>query len=125
MKKYVLTIGEDDDIIEASERDYNGYKITDYNLPKPVENKLGFESSFRITSNYESMKENERKLNSEKRTLDSLIEQQNKMESDAKGFSAIITDGTNRIVDVRVIWAAEFSSYVASHIRYIATQRTK
>lgn len=257
------------DIIEASERDYNGYKIIDYNLPKFVESKLGFESSCRITSNYRSMKENERKLNSEKRTLESLIEQRNKMERDAKdyekataglqealeqamadfrvvwfakmrewyknhyqhinnkltdarrlngrandcrryfkltrgclwyktsrimrylesvckstgeiimdyaaqmdfdsymeameqetnkywnngialltdkchkfglnettirvdypemtakGFSAIITDGTTRIVDVRVIWAAEYSCYVAPHIRYIATQRTK
>lgn len=257
------------DIIEASERDYYGYKIIDYNLPKPVENKLGFDLSYRITSNYKSMKENERKFKCEKRTLDSLIEQRNKMESDAKdyakatawlqealeqamvdfrvvwfakmsewyknhyqhinnkladarfrngrakdcshyftltrgwswcktsrimrylesvckstgeiimddaarmdfdsymeameqyttkswdngiailtdkchkfglnemairvdypemtakGFSAIITDGTNRIVDVRVIWAAEFSSYVVPHVRYIATQRTK
>lgn len=42
-----------------------------------------------------------------------------------KGFSAIITDGTNRIVDVRVIWAAEYSVLVSPHIRYIATQRTK
>lgn len=257
------------DIIEAREQDYHGRKLIDYSLPESVENELGFESSYRITSNYEYMKENERKLDSEKRTLASLTEQRNKMERDAndyakataglqealeqamvdfravwfakmrewyknhhqhinnilpdarrrngrandcrryftrkrswrwcqtsrimrylngvckstgeiimddaarmdfdsymdameqetikswnngialltdkchkfglnetairvnypemtaKGFSAIITDGTTRIVDVRVIWAAEFSYYVAPHIRYIATQRTK
>lgn len=42
-----------------------------------------------------------------------------------KGFSAIITDATSRVVDVRVIWAAEYSVIVTPHIRYIATQRTK
>ena len=55
---------------------------------------------------------------------------ENKIRVDApqmtsKGFSAIITDGKSRIVDVRVIWAAEYSVLVTPHIRYIATQRTK
>ena len=55
---------------------------------------------------------------------------ENKIRVDApqmtsKGFSAFITDGKSRIVDVRVIWAAEYSVLVTPHIRYIATQRTK
>lgn len=41
-----------------------------------------------------------------------------------KGFSAIITDGTTRIVDIRIIWAAEYSELVTPHTRYIATQKT-
>jgi tetratricopeptide (TPR) repeat protein len=40
-----------------------------------------------------------------------------------KGFEAIITDGTARVVDVRVIWAAEYSELVTPHVRYIATER--
>ena len=42
-----------------------------------------------------------------------------------KGFEAVITDETSRVVYVRVIWAAEYSVLVTPHIRYIATQRTK
>ena len=41
----------------------------------------------------------------------------------SKGFSALITDGGSRVVDVRVIWAAEYSELVTPHTRYIATQR--
>lgn len=41
-----------------------------------------------------------------------------------KGFSAIIRDNKSRIVDVRVILAAEYSVLVTPHIRYIATQRS-
>lgn len=41
----------------------------------------------------------------------------------SKGFSALITDGGSRVVDVRVIWAAEYSELVTPHVRYIATQR--
>lgn len=40
-----------------------------------------------------------------------------------KGFSAIIRDGKSRIVNVRVIWAAEYSVLVLPHIRYIATSK--
>lgn len=40
-----------------------------------------------------------------------------------KGFEAIITDGTARVIDVRVIWAAEYSDIVTPHVRYIATER--
>lgn len=43
----------------------------------------------------------------------------------SKGFSAIITDGKQRYIDVRVIWAAEYSVLVTPHIRYIATQKSK
>lgn len=42
-----------------------------------------------------------------------------------KGFAAHITDGTTRVVHVRVIWAAEYSVLVTPHTRYIATQRTR
>lgn len=42
----------------------------------------------------------------------------------SRGFSALITDGGARVVDVRVIWAAEFSDLVTPHTRYIATQRS-
>lgn len=257
------------DDIETKEAGFHGRKWTEYRLPESIASAIGFDASYRITSNYESMKENERHLANENRHVASLIEQRDKMVSDAndyakataglqealeqamvdfravwfakmrewhknhhqhinnilpdarrrngrandchryftrtrgwrwcqtsrimrylngvckstgeiimddaarmdfdsymdameqetikswnngialltdkchkfglnktairvnypemtaKGFSAIITDGTTRIVDVRVIWAAEFSYYVAPHIRYIATQRTK
>lgn len=45
-------------------------------------------------------------------------------EMTTKGFSAIIRDNKSRVVDVRVIWAAEYSVLVTPHTRYIATQRT-
>lgn len=40
-----------------------------------------------------------------------------------KGFEVILTDGTNRIVYARVIWAAEYSDIVTPHTRYIVTER--
>lgn len=116
------------DIIEKSERDYNGYKIIYYNLPKFVESKLGFEASYRITSNYESMKENERKLNSEKRTLESLIEQRNKMERDAKDYekaTAGLQEALEQaMVDFRVVWFAKMSEWYKNHYQYINNKLT-
>lgn len=40
-----------------------------------------------------------------------------------KGFEVILTDGTNRIIYARVIWAAEYSDIVTPHTRYIVTER--
>lgn len=40
-----------------------------------------------------------------------------------KGFSVLIRDGKPRVIDVRTIWAAEYSDYVAPHTRYIITER--
>ncbi len=40
-----------------------------------------------------------------------------------KGFEVILTDGKDRVVDARVIWAAEYSRIVTPHARYIATER--
>ena len=38
-------------------------------------------------------------------------------------FSVLIRDGKPRVIDVRTIWAAEYSIYVAPHTRYIITER--
>ena len=40
-----------------------------------------------------------------------------------RGFEAVLTDGKPRVVDIRSIWAAEFSPFVTPHTRYIVTQR--
>ena len=40
-----------------------------------------------------------------------------------KGFEVILTDGGSRVIDARVIWAAEFSYFVSPHTRYIVTKR--
>lgn len=40
-----------------------------------------------------------------------------------KGFEVVLTDGTNRIIYARVIWAAEYSDIVTPHTRYIVTER--
>lgn len=42
-----------------------------------------------------------------------------------KGFKCYLTDGTNRIVNARMIWAAEYSDIVSPHTRYIVTERRK
>jgi hypothetical protein len=42
-----------------------------------------------------------------------------------KGFEVLITDGKARNIYARVIWAAEYSSFVMPHTRYIVTERTK
>lgn len=42
-----------------------------------------------------------------------------------KGFETVVSDGSNRIIYARVIWAAEYSEYVAPHTRYIVTERRK
>lgn len=40
-----------------------------------------------------------------------------------KGFTVILTDGKDREIDARVIWAAEYSEFVCPHTRYIVTER--
>lgn len=40
-----------------------------------------------------------------------------------KGFSVLIYDGKQRVIDVRTIWAAEHSYLVTPHTRYIITER--
>lgn len=40
-----------------------------------------------------------------------------------KGFDVQLYDGSNRVVDARVIWAAEYSDCVCPHTRYIITER--
>lgn len=40
-----------------------------------------------------------------------------------KGFSVLIYDGKQRVIDVRTIWAAEYSVIVEPHTRYIITER--
>lgn len=41
----------------------------------------------------------------------------------SKGFEVTLKDGKNRIIDARVIWAAEYSDIVTPHTRYIVTER--
>ena len=40
-----------------------------------------------------------------------------------RGFDLLLTDGKQRVVDARAIWAAEDSMYVTPHSRYIVTER--
>lgn len=40
-----------------------------------------------------------------------------------KGFEVMLQDGRGRIIDARIIWAAEYSEYVCPHTRYIITER--
>lgn len=40
-----------------------------------------------------------------------------------KGFECIITDGQERNIYARMIWAAEYSMFVSPHTRYIITER--
>ena len=40
-----------------------------------------------------------------------------------RGFDLLLTDGKQRVVDARAIWAAEDSLYVTPHSRYIVTER--
>lgn len=42
-----------------------------------------------------------------------------------KGFECYLTDGTNRVINARMIWAAEYSDIVSPHTRYIVTERRK
>lgn len=103
------------DIIESREQYYY--------LPESIEKQLCFESSYRITSNYESMKENERKLECEKRTLASLTEQRNKMESDAKDY-AKATAGLQEalekaMADFRSVWLSKMREWYNNHYQHI------
>lgn len=41
-----------------------------------------------------------------------------------RGFDVVITDGKERLLDARIIWAAEESELVTPHTRYIVTERT-
>lgn len=39
------------------------------------------------------------------------------------GINVLIKDGKNRVIDARLIWAAEYSQIVTPHTRYIVTER--
>lgn len=39
------------------------------------------------------------------------------------GIEVLLNDSKPRVLDVRVIWAAEYSELVAPHTRYIITER--
>lgn len=41
----------------------------------------------------------------------------------AKGFETLLSDGSERVIHARIIWAAEFSDIVTPHTRYIVTER--
>lgn len=40
-----------------------------------------------------------------------------------KGFDLVLTDGKNRTINARMIWAAESSYLVKPHVRYIVTEK--
>lgn len=40
-----------------------------------------------------------------------------------KGFEVQLYDGSNRVIDARIIWAAQYSDCVCPHTRYIITER--
>ena len=40
-----------------------------------------------------------------------------------KGFETLLSDGSERVIHARIIWAAEFSDIVTPHTRYIVTER--
>ena len=41
------------------------------------------------------------------------------------GIDVIITDGTGKIINARMIWAAEYSEYMVPHVRYIVTEKRR
>lgn len=61
----------------------------------------------------------------EKFGLDESAIKVSKPQVTAKGFQCFLTDGTNRVIDARMIWAAEYSDIVSPHTRYIVTERRK
>lgn len=40
-----------------------------------------------------------------------------------RGLDVLIADNKQRVIDARMIWAAEYSEYVTPHTRYIVTER--
>ena len=40
-----------------------------------------------------------------------------------RGFDLLLTDNQDRVIDARMIWAAENSEYVSPHTRYVVTER--
>lgn len=110
------------DII-TTENGRPGHRFYDYQLPASTTSAIGFEASYRITNNYRSMKENERLLEREKRTLASLIEQREKMISDANNY-ANATAGLSvalehAMVDFRAVWFRKMREWYKNHYEYI------
>lgn len=111
------------DIIEAKEVVGYGRKWIDYVLPASVASAIGFEASFRITQNFDSMKENERHLESEKRRLATLTEQRDKMISDATNYeqaTAGLSDALEQaMIDFRAVWFAKMREWYKNHYEHI------
>jgi hypothetical protein len=110
------------DLIVESEREYRGHKLRDYKLPVDV-NIIGFEKAFRITDNYESMKNNERYLSREIMLVESLKEQLSKMESDARNYQDATTGLSNALehsmTDFKKLWFDKMKEWYKAHYSFI------
>lgn len=111
------------DLIIESEREYQGHKFREYNLPVDVCNRIGFESVFRITNNYESMKNNEHYLSREIMLVESLKEQLSKMESDAKNYQDATTGLSDALehsmTDFKKLWFDKMKGWYKEHYNFI------
>lgn len=115
-----------DDIETQEAGGFQGRKWTEYKLPVSIANVIGFDASYRITSNYESMKENERHLANENRHVASLIEQRDKMISDAENYEKA-TAGLQAaleqaMVDFRAVWFTKMREWYKNHYQFIQTE---
>ena len=114
-----------DDIV-ITVKVYGTHKIYDVSLPNEITSSIGFEASYRITSNFDSMKSKERQLESQKHRLASLVEQHDKMLCDAndyaKATSGLQTSLENAMVDFRAVWFEKMRKWYESHFEYINTE---
>lgn len=114
-----------DDIV-VTVKVYGTYKIYDVALPGDIISAIGFESAYRITSNYDSMKNWERHLENEKLQLTSLVEQRDKMMRDANDYAratyGLQTSLENAMVDFRAVWFEKMRKWYKSHFEYISKE---
>lgn len=111
------------DII-ITEREYaGGRKYHEYRLPESILRTIGFEASFRITQNFESMKENERNIDREKHLLASLTEQCNKMINDANNYEKATAELSfameQALSDFRTLWLNKMRNWHKKHYEFI------
>lgn len=111
-----------DDIV-MTVKTYGTHNIYDVSLPREITSTIGFDSSYRITNNYDSMKANERDLEREKRHLATLVEQRDKMVRDANDYEkatcGLKASLENAMVDFRAVWFEKMRKWHESHFEYI------
>jgi len=125
VNKYCTAAGiSADDIVTTEYRPY----FYDYDLPQEVRDSIGYETAYRITDNYRSMKTNEHHAAVEQRNIERLATELAKIqESEDAKRNAFDNDLAaaleNAMQDFKKVWFEKMMNWYKAHHEYINAKK--